>query len=80
MPPENGHGSPKPVLTITRRRPLRDHSLNAAQGLATTSCETRCTCGSLLARLVGSQVELKCRRCKQTTLIPLIAAADWQDA
>jgi hypothetical protein len=37
-------------------------------------CESRCLCGSLLARLVGDQVELKCRRCKRTTLIPLSSA------
>jgi hypothetical protein len=33
--------------------------------------ELRCGCGSLLARLVGGEVELKCRRCKQTWTIPL---------
>jgi hypothetical protein len=33
--------------------------------------EVRCGCGSLLARLVGGEVELKCRRCKQTWTIPL---------
>jgi hypothetical protein len=34
-------------------------------------CELRCGCGSLLARLVGRAVELKCRRCKRTWNIPL---------
>jgi hypothetical protein len=33
--------------------------------------ELRCGCGSLLARLVGGEVELKCRRCKRTWSIPL---------
>jgi hypothetical protein len=33
----------------------------------------RCGCGSLLAKLVGGAVELKCRRCKQTRRIPLEA-------
>jgi|GEM_PF-2601905 len=33
--------------------------------------EFRCHCGSLLARLVEGGVELKCRRCKQTTWLPL---------
>jgi hypothetical protein len=33
--------------------------------------ELRCGCGSLLARLVGGAVELKCRRCKRTWNIPL---------
>ena len=33
--------------------------------------ECRCMCGSLLARLVEGAVELKCRRCKRTLLLPL---------
>ncbi len=33
----------------------------------------RCACGSLLARLVPSGVEIKCRRCKRTLVIPLEA-------
>ncbi len=33
----------------------------------------RCVCGSLLARLVTGAVELKCRRCKRTVLVPLHA-------
>jgi hypothetical protein len=33
--------------------------------------ELRCGCGSLLARVVGTAVELKCRRCKRTWSIPL---------
>ena len=32
--------------------------------------DVRCGCGSLLARRVGTHVELKCRRCKRTLLIP----------
>jgi phage FluMu protein Com len=31
----------------------------------------RCTCGSLLARYVGGQVELKCRRCKRTVYLAI---------
>ena len=30
----------------------------------------RCVCGALLARWVAAGLELKCRRCKRTTLIP----------
>ncbi len=33
--------------------------------------ELRCGCGSLLARVVGDAVELKCRRCKRTWNLPL---------
>lgn len=35
--------------------------------------ECRCLCGNLLARVVGDRVELKCRRCKRTHLIPIAA-------
>ncbi|HYQ81162.1 MAG TPA: hypothetical protein VEP68_06665 [Anaeromyxobacteraceae bacterium] len=33
--------------------------------------DLRCGCGSLLARVVGRAVELKCRRCKRTWRVPL---------
>ncbi|WP_224361461.1 hypothetical protein [Hyalangium versicolor] len=33
--------------------------------------DVRCMCGSLLARLVPGGVELKCRRCHRTQLVPL---------
>lgn len=33
--------------------------------------DCRCACGSLLARWVEGGVELKCRRCKRTVLVPL---------
>jgi hypothetical protein len=33
--------------------------------------ECRCLCGSLLARVVAGGVELKCRRCKRTVVVPL---------
>ena len=32
--------------------------------------ESRCICGSLLARITPSGVELKCRRCKRIVLVP----------
>lgn len=33
--------------------------------------DCRCVCGSLVARLVDDGVELKCRRCKRTLVVPL---------
>jgi hypothetical protein len=33
--------------------------------------ECRCLCGNLLARLVEGGVELKCRRCKRTVVVPV---------
>jgi len=34
--------------------------------------ECRCLCGSLIARRVPDGVELKCRRCKRTVVVPLL--------
>lgn len=31
--------------------------------------ESRCACGSLLARLTDEGVELKCRRCKRLVIV-----------
>jgi hypothetical protein len=33
--------------------------------------ELRCACGNLIARLVAGRVELKCRRCKRTIMLPV---------
>lgn len=33
--------------------------------------EVRCACGALVARLVRGGVELRCRRCKRTMVVPL---------
>jgi hypothetical protein len=40
---------------------------------ATHAEPLRCHCGSLLARLVPEGVEIKCRRCKRTVVVPLDA-------
>ena len=48
-------------------KPQRDEATCDA-AVATDDC--RCLCGSLLARLVTGGVELKCRRCKRTLLVP----------
>lgn len=39
--------------------------------------ESRCQCGSLLARLRQEGVELKCRRCKRVVVIPWGQPATW---
>ncbi|HJO25101.1 MAG TPA: hypothetical protein QF557_16205 [Myxococcota bacterium] len=36
--------------------------------------DCRCLCGSLLARVVPGGVEVKCRRCKRTVVLPLEGA------
>jgi hypothetical protein len=40
------------------------------------AAECRCHCGSLLARVVGAAIELKCRRCKRTLCVPL--SSSWR--
>jgi phage FluMu protein Com len=60
--PSGAHQREEPV------RPQQEEPL-CADG-ATGDC--RCLCGSLLARLVEGAVELKCRRCKRTLLVPLV--------
>lgn len=35
-----------------------------------TAEELRCLCGSLVARVKKTAIELKCRRCKRVALIP----------
>ncbi len=32
--------------------------------------DLRCRCGSLLMRVIGHRVEIKCRRCKRVVSIP----------
>jgi hypothetical protein len=47
---------------------------------STRSADCRCLCGSLVARIVASGVELKCRRCKRTLLVPLRERARLNEA
>jgi hypothetical protein len=49
-------------------RAERAGGTEAPRGQAT---EVRCGCGSLLARQVGTSIELKCRRCKRSWRIPV---------
>ncbi len=41
------------------------------QSHATGGEDCRCLCGSLLAKVVAGGVELRCRRCKRTLVVPL---------
>jgi phage FluMu protein Com len=34
--------------------------------------DLRCLCGSLVAKVTKTGIELKCRRCKRVALIPLL--------
>ncbi len=37
-----------------------------------TAEDLRCLCGSLVAKVKSTGIELKCRRCKRVALIPLL--------
>lgn len=51
---------------------LERRSRSAACTAGGPACaDLRCGCGSLLARRVPDGVELKCRRCKRTVVLPL---------
>ena len=39
--------------------------------------DCRCDCGGLVARIVEAGVELRCRRCKRTLLVPWSAREAW---
>jgi hypothetical protein len=39
--------------------------------LASHAEDCRCLCGNLLAKVVAGGVELRCRRCKRTVVVPL---------
>jgi hypothetical protein len=54
---------PRPAHTNAHDRAARDAPADGDN--------VRCHCGSLMARLVGGGVELKCRRCKRTLILPL---------
>ena len=39
-------------------------------------CDQRCHCGRLVARLVDGGVEIKCRRCAELVVVPLVGPDD----
>jgi len=40
--------------------------------------DVRCGCGSLLARIAGAALELKCRRCKRVWRLALAGGRGWR--
>jgi len=48
-----------------------DPACESCGAAAATSEALRCPCGSLLARYTEAGVELKCRRCKRTVVVPV---------
>lgn len=41
------------------------------------NAEVRCHCGSLVARVIGSGIELKCRRCKRVLVVMELQRGKW---
>jgi hypothetical protein len=58
------------VLFFEPRIDNESHSQSQLCGGHESAARCRCACGALLARWVAAGLELKCRRCKRTTLIP----------
>ncbi len=67
---------PAPLPEGAAARPVRLEASAAGSAPGARLCDgschdLRCGCGSLLARRVQEGVELKCRRCKRTLVLPL---------
>lgn len=41
------------------------------------NADVRCHCGSLGARVIGSGIELKCRRCKRVLVVVNLQHGKW---
>jgi hypothetical protein len=39
--------------------------------------EVRCHCGQLVARIVDTGLELKCKRCRRLLIIPFASIGGW---
>ena len=62
----------RPVTARGRADSALQKPAQDGQQRRTQACrDLRCGCGSLLARRVAAGVELKCRRCKHTVLLPI---------
>jgi hypothetical protein len=46
-----------------------DHSAPASAVSGCESCDLRCECGRLVARLTLRGIEIKCARCKHTVVV-----------
>lgn len=63
-------------MTARAKSPFRVLSSPADAGRRVDAGEDcRCACGNLLGRVVPEGIELKCRRCKRTFVLPVEEAA-----
>ena len=70
MKPAEATGQAFPSASVDNEIQRHYHCAPGAPDAAATDDLLRCSCGALLARWVAAGLELKCRRCKRTTLIP----------
>ena len=59
------------IFNFRDARPMQPSASQCQAASPSAADDCRCLCGSLLARVVDGQVELKCRRCKRTLLVPI---------
>lgn len=64
---------PNPGGASQRQRPVEPGD---GRPRPSAAGECRCCCGSLLARRTEGGIELKCRRCKRTLIVPFPADED----
>jgi len=64
-------------LTASIENDIHFHLVKEVPRSPDRCSDERCPCGSLLARLRSSGVELKCRRCKRVVVIPWSTATTW---
>jgi hypothetical protein len=60
------------MALLKDRKDEKDGPRSPGRGEPDDSGALRCHCGSLIARRVEGGVELKCRRCKRTVVLPLV--------
>ncbi len=70
MKPEEAMGEAFPGRLIEHDTQIHFQHAPAGPDPVAADDLLRCVCGALLARWVAAGLELKCRRCKRTTLIP----------
>ena len=70
MKPEEASGEAFSGRSIENDKQIHFQHASACPDPIAADDLLRCVCGALLARWVAAGLELKCRRCKRTTLIP----------
>lgn len=51
--------------------------MHSAETVHADKSEARCECGQLIAKLLATGLELKCKRCKRIILLPFSRIEGW---